>query len=103
MDKILYYQYEDGSVSKREIPPPPGAVEITREAYESVLNSIEAKTAAHRQQLLDAERERFTTSVAQLMRLGMDEATARQILGVPNDVELPGLADLLNALAGGGE
>lgn len=103
MDKILYYQYEDGSVSKREIPPPPGAVEITREAYESVLASIEAKTEAHRQQLLDAERERWTQSVAGLMRLGMDEVTARQILGVPEQVELPGLADLLGTLTGGGE
>ena len=102
MEKTIYLLFGNGSVGVQTVLLPQDAVEISQAQYQERLAEITTQNEAHQQQVVEAERQRQTQAVAGLMRVGVDETTARQVLGIPDDVQLPGLADLLGDLLGGG-
>ncbi|WP_146238351.1 hypothetical protein [Streptomyces sp. Act143] len=93
-DRTLYYQYADGSVSKRTVtdtgepvPPPPGGTEITAEEYAQQLAAIEQTNADAEAELHDQEQQQSLEDYQALLALSVPEATARRLSGYTGPAE----------------
>ncbi|MBP2703542.1 hypothetical protein JOL79_06980 [Microbispora sp. RL4-1S] len=89
MEKTFYLRFDDGSVGIATYTLPAGSTEISQAEYEADLARIETENEATREAQQQAELQSLADSLAELMAGGMTEATARRVLNIPPDLELP--------------
>ncbi|MDP4501085.1 hypothetical protein [Nonomuraea turcica] len=86
---VTYYATPDGSVGQGgsdgivNFVMPAGAVEITAEEYADAVAEWEKSKAAYVAELEAADRARQETDFDALTALGLPDATARRLSGLP--------------------
>jgi len=93
---LKYYRLASGAIESVEITgesgghvPADGAVEISEAEYDQELAQIRADREAREQQERAEELQRLADDLAALVAAGIPGATARRMLGITPDMELP--------------
>ncbi|MEZ0073634.1 hypothetical protein [Planotetraspora sp. GP83] len=95
-EKTLYYRTAVGGLVERTVtvqrdangevvvpPVPEGWVELTAEQYATERAKVDAAEQARQDQVRQEEEQRQSEDLAALRQLGLPEATARRLAGLP--------------------